>query len=177
MIDLRFKELPSALEVGGISYEVDTDFRVWLQFGYLLEHEHVISSGIFIDEPPRGEWDEAALEFYASENATPRSESSNERVLDYILDGDYIVASFQATYGIDLTSIEYMHWHRFKALLIGLPDSSKLVKIMGYRSFKRTGKYDYNQEMEKLRAAWRLPEIGYDERREAVLQWANEMMY
>lgn len=176
MIDLRFRELPSALEVGGFSYEVETDFRTWLQFGYLIEHEHILWDGIFTGEAPRESWREAALEFYASNNVTPRSEQSNGRVLDYILDGDYIVASFQAAYGIDLTSIEYIHWHRFKALMVGLPDDSKIVKIIGYRSFKRGGKYDYNQEMEKLRAAWRLPEPDYDERRAAVLQWANEMM-
>lgn len=177
MIDLRFKELPSALEAGGISYDVDTDFRTWLQFAYLLEYERTIWDGIFKSGVPDSEWEEAALEFYASKNATPKAEPANERVLDYILDGDYIVASFQAAYGIDLTAIEYMHWHRFKALLIGLPDNSKIAKIMGYRSFKRSGKYDYNKEMEKLRAAWRLPEPGNEERRAAVLQWANEMIY
>lgn len=177
MIDLRFKEMPSAIEVGGITYALKTDFREWLQFGYMLEHDHQLWAGVFSDEVPSADWSEEIIEFYLSENVTPKREMPSDRkLLDYILDGDYIVASFQSAYGIDLTTIDYMHWHRFKALIAGLPKNAKLSEIMGYRAWKKQGKYDHDREMEKLERAWRLPDIHEDERREAVLQWADSVM-
>lgn len=176
MIDLRFRDMPSAIEVDGITYALKTDFREWLQFGYLLEHEKQFWFGVFEGEPPGIECADAVLEFYKSENPTPKSSASDRKLLDMILDGDYIVASFQAVYGIDLTSIDYMHWHRFKALIAGLPDNSKLSKIMSYRGWKKQGKYDHDREMEKLERAWRLPDIHESEAREAMLEWANKVM-
>lgn len=177
MIDLRFKEMPSAVEVGGITYALKTNFREWLQFGYVLEHDRQLWAGVFSEEIPNKDWSGAVIEFYLSENVTPqKTESSDRKLLDYILDGDYIVASFQAVYGIDLTTIEYMHWHRFKALIAGLPENSKLAKIMSYRAWKKQGKYDHDREMAKLEQSWRLPDIHEDEKREAVLQWAEQVM-
>jgi hypothetical protein len=42
--------------------------------------------------------------------------------MDYIEDYDYIVASFQSDYGIDLDSVD-MDWKRFNTLMNGLSNS------------------------------------------------------
>ena len=51
-----------------------------------------------------------------------------------------------------------MHWHRFKALLSGLPDDTKMSKIIGYRTWT---KHDSNRKhddlMQEQRAVWTLP--------------------
>lgn len=176
MIDLRFNTLPSSLEVGGSFFRVHTDFRVWLAFGEYVK-ERIPWTGIFIDVPEGdcGEWLPAAMEFFKSENVTPRStETIRDRIIDYIYDGDYIVASFQAVYGIDLTDpLLEMHWHRFKALLVGLPDSCKLSKIMSYRAYVKKP-YDHDKEMKKLKEAWALPDEQAEEEKAAVLQWGDE---
>ena len=39
-------------------------------------------------------------------------------------------------YGIDLTTIKYMHWWKFKALFLSLNDQVLFTKIMGYRSVR-----------------------------------------
>lgn len=77
------------------------------------------------------------------------------RCFDFDLDGSYLVASFMAAYGIDLTTAE-MHWHMFLALFRGLPDDSCIKKIMGYRSW-RNDKSSYEQQMRNLAKAWALP--------------------
>lgn len=156
MIDLREKGLPSRIEWEGGSAEVLTDFRVWLRF-HAYAKEGKAWLGIFADEKPNGtEWVAAAIRFMESPNATPRQTGhSCPRALDYVLDGDYIVAAFQQAYGIDLTSCE-MHWHLFKALMAGLPDSTKLAQIMGYRTW-RHDKRKHEEVMAEQRAVWSLP--------------------
>lgn len=174
MIDLRIKELPSYIECDGIFYPVKTDFRVWIDFGFRLERNE-IWGGIFEEEIPNSlDWVSSAIEFYKSENVTPKdNEKPSGRTLDLVLDGDYIVASFQAAYGIDLTSCD-MHWHRFHALLIGLPEDTKLSQIMGYRAYRHRGKIDQRAEMNKLKNAWTLPAVDYEERKKALLDWADD---
>lgn len=160
MIDLRNKELPSRLEWDGNSASIDTSFRTWIEFDRLLSEDKMIWTGIFTDGIPENEgWIQAAIDFWKCDNLTPRPtrQPRNIKLIDYIEDGDHIVASFQSAYGIDLTT-EDMHWHRFKALLGGLPDNAKMSKIIGYRDYDPSDakrKYEDIQREQKL--AWSLP--------------------
>lgn len=163
MIDLRNKGLPSCLEWEGGSCDILTDFRTWIEFGQRLIEEHKVWFGIFPDmRPPDGEeWVMAAIAFYRSPNPIPRQTRtpSNVRAFDYVTDGEFIVASFQQAYGIDLTSCD-MHWHRFKALFDGLPDDCKLSKIIGYRMWRAGDeKRKHEDFMREQQAAWALPLI------------------
>lgn len=175
MIDLRFPGLPSQLECGGNFYEIKTSFRTWIHFDYILRTKKIAWDGIFIGGVPECEWISAALEFLKSENATPRTqENKDSRLIDYILDGDYIVAAFQQAYGIDLTK-EDMHWHRFKALLVSLPEQTLMSKIISYRGWIKK-KYDHDADMRKLRQEWTLPDVDEKEKKEALLEWANSVL-
>lgn len=162
MIDLARDSLPSALLVGGEAYEVRTSFRTWIAFARVLEAEGVFWTGVFArDVPESPEWRDAAVEFLASPNETPRRTGGDgPRTVDLLLDGDFIVAAFQQAYGIDLTEGD-MHWHRFKALLNGLPEGTALSRIMGYRAYETPPKNaDRDAEMRRLRRAWELPDPG-----------------
>lgn len=160
MIDLRNTELPSCLEWDGFSVSIDTSFRTWIEFDRRIRQDKMIWTGIFKDGIPENDgWIQAAIEFWKSENATPRMTRppNNINLIDYIEDGDHIVASFQQAYGIDLIT-EDMHWHRFKALLGGLPDNTKMSKIMGYRDYNESdAKRKHEDIMREQRAAWSLP--------------------
>lgn len=157
MIDLRLKELPSCVECDGIFYELNTDFRTWIEFERYIREEEVVWAGVFKKEiPPGFDWIEGVMEFYRSENVTPHyPDPPREELLNLILDGDYIVAAFQQAYGIDLTTCD-MHWHRFKALLVGLPENTILSKAMGYRGYKKPPR-DHEAEMRKHKKAWTFP--------------------
>lgn len=161
MIDLRTQELPSRLEWEGGSAVIDTSFRTWIEFDRMIREERIVWGGIFTDGVPSGDgWVEAAIKFWKSESTTPRQTRPQPNVLmvDFVQDGDHIVASFQQAYGIDLT-VEDMHWHRFKALFNGLPDSTKMAKIMGYRDYnEQDAKRKYEDAMKEQRAAWSLPQ-------------------
>lgn len=165
MIDLRNKGLPSRLVWDGGSAAIDTSFRTWIEFDRHVWEDGIFWAGIFTDGIPADDgWVEAAIEFWKCENLTPRMTRppSGARIIDLVEDGDHIVASFQHAYGIDLTA-EDMHWHRFKALLNGLPDSAKMAKIMGYRDYnEQDAKRKHEDNMREQRAAWSLPRLNDD---------------
>ena len=48
-------------------------------------------------------------------------------------------------YGIDLNTVEYLHWWKFMTLFGGLNDSCEIVKIIGYRTMKLDSKMSMEQ--------------------------------
>lgn len=176
MIDLRQPTLPSALLVDGRAYEVRTSFRVWIEFERILREERMAWRGIFADAQPEGAgWHDAAVEFLRSPNSTPRTDRrGGSREIDLIEDGEMIVAAFQQAYGIDLTATD-MHWHRFKALLTGIPDDTRLAQVMGIRGYVTPPK-DQNRdaEMKKHQRAWALPDVGERAEDPSVVEWERK---
>lgn len=174
MIDLESYDaargdcLPWRLVVDGEDVPIVTDFRAWLQFQRKLAETRLCWPGVFPGGAPDGDWQTPALEFLHCANRVPKSRPRGERMLDMLEDSDYLVASFQAAYGIDLTSCS-MHWHRFLALLRGLPGDSKMAEIMGYRSMGRERKPE--QARREAREAWALP--GEDD--ETLLEMQRRM--
>lgn len=166
MIDLRTKGLPNAIEVNGNSFLINTDFRTWIKFSEIIQKEDfVITDILFIFESDinvlyllsnEQEFLNQILNFYTNPNVTPKSESNLQNtVVDYILDGEYIVGSFLQVYNIDLTQCD-MHWHMFKALFLSLPEDCKISQIMQLRSYEKNN-LSYERHCEKLKRAWSLP--------------------
>lgn len=160
MIDLRKKALPDCLEMDGERLPIYTDFRTWISFQAILEEDGIASYCIFKEEPPTGDsWVSAALEFLQSPVSTPHGGevNSNVRAFDWVEDGDYLVGTFQAVYGIDLTS-EELHWHRFLALFRSLPEGCKMNEVMGYRLYTRSdARKKAETRYEEARRHWSLP--------------------
>ena len=178
MIDLRFAQLPSAIEVDGELFALKTDFRTWIEFLRGCEEDGIASYEIFDGPVPSGDsWVAAAMEFANSENETPhgRSTGAQDNSFDFVLDGDYIVGSFQQAYGIDLTDPGLdMHWHRFLALFRSLPEDTKMAEIMGYRCWNKTqAKRKPESKMDEAKKRWSLPQRK-TKANEAVVEWAEK---
>jgi hypothetical protein len=77
------------------------------------------------------------------------------RAVDFVADGPLIVAAYQQAYQINLLQ-EELHWWRFHALFLGLPDTCKITKIMEYRT---TDPSDVPQER---RAFYRAMKARFD---------------
>lgn len=178
MIDLRQKGLPDAIEVDGKLFYIKTNFRDWLKFGEIvdsrefkdwIESDFVVENGIsfrdffflFDGEIPRANFITNLLAFYINPNETPHDNISDKKDIqsfDYIRDGEYIVGSFMQAYHINLTEIEYMHWHMFKALFVCLPGDTMIKEIMSMRTWnERDDKRKYEEHKRKLREVWELP--------------------
>ena len=181
MIDLKKTALPESVEVEGSLYYVQTSFKYWLRFLELLENKEPIPNDFdFMYKGTRPSNREAGLlaliQFCNPPQPLPRFQESegNEKVVDYIIDADYIYAAFLEQYGIDLISSD-MHWYKFQALFRGFHDT-KFNEIIGYRLYKNTsGKRDsYVRHMEKLRSAWELP-IDSDDNDEDLKDFESKL--
>lgn len=158
MIKLN-KPLPTTITVEGREFLVKTDFRYWLMFDEIIKRDKVQLSDLFFlfeDEIPQCDFSQELIDFYTNPNSTPNvNKESNDIVLDYQEDGEFIYASFLQAYGIDLFEVN-LHWHKFKALILGLPDDTKMAQIMGMRGWKKD-----NRSFEKMQAenkkAWSFP--------------------
>ena len=161
MIDLRNRSLPNTICVNGGLYSIHTDFREWLKFGEIIKNENLIGKDVlflFKNDFPTSNPFDSLLEFYINANATPKKEDSNDntKIFDYVLDGEYILGSFMAVYGIDLTEIEYLHWHKFQALFRALPDDSCIRQIMSRRAWKKSSK-SMETQLQEAKQIWSFP--------------------
>ena len=167
MINITSKALPDAIVVGGRAFLLKTDYRVWIRFtqdfkawkkmGYrgVIYIKYLFENDI----PAFSEADDysGTLEFAFPQNVVPHYEHDNgEDVLFYDIDGDYIYAAFMQAYHIDLISTD-MHWHKFLALMNGLPDSTRLSAIMGYRAYTGEKIKNEAQMYRALKDAWMPP--------------------
>ena len=161
MIDLRKKNLPNTICVNGGFFSIKTDFREWLKFGELIKNKDLKAKQVlylFKNEIPSENPFQALLDFYVNPNITPRKQENDDGriILDYIEDGEYIVGSFWNAYGIDLTTIEELHWHTFQALFRSLPEDSKIMQIISRRAYKKTNK-SMDSQLQEAKEIWSLP--------------------
>lgn len=165
--------LPITLEVAGNSYAIDSDFRAAITFEIMinddefpdelkLEQSKII---FFPDTKPPQKYNKETLEkilwFYRCGKDSIKVNSNNgdnsENIYSYECDSSYIFAAFWQQYKIDLESIKYLHWWKFKALFEGLSKETEFVKIMSYRATKIDDKMsksekDFYRKMKKLYA-------------------------
>lgn len=89
-----------------------------------------------------------------------KEDDDRKPLYDIRYDGEYIYASFLQAYGIDLFDEQNkMHWHKFNALLSGLPSDTKFAEVLRIRSWKPTKgeSSEYKKEMRRLQSIYRLP--------------------
>jgi hypothetical protein len=186
VIDLSIKGLPDRVTVAGKSFLVLTDFRDWLKFDYKISHGENISILDFAWLLPEvdkltlltyaDEFFMALIEFYKNPNSTPRATgNSTAPAVDYSQDGEYIYAAFKQAYNIDLVDVDGLHWHKFKALFLSLPENTKMSEIMRLRTWERTKK-DSETLYAEARDAWALPREKTAEEEETI-KAINDLFY
>lgn len=133
---------PETINVNGVEYPVETDFRAWVRFqGILLSEdkdeakaEKICKLMAGMGLPVTKTALDAMLQFYAGASTENQTKSGgNVQAYDFEKDSEYIFSAFLDSYGIDLTT-EHLHWWRFKALFKSLPEDCQMCKIMMYRT-------------------------------------------
>ena len=172
MIDLTERNsLPNTIVSEGREFEVYTDFRVWIKFEISLtkmrKGDLLPVKYLFPGDMPKYCNINSLLEFSRPRNELPRQVFGNPNiiVIDYELDSDLIYSAFLGQYGIDLVSVEHLHWHKFLALLSGLNDSTRLREVMGYRCYEKSTEKEEEWRI-KLRRAWEIDRLTMEEREE-----------
>ena len=97
-----------------------------------------------------------------------KDNSKEKQIYSYEFDAEYIYSAFLEQYNIDLNSIKYLHWWKFRALFTSLNENTQFSKIMGYRSmntFKIKDK-DMKKHYEKMKKLYALPDMRTEEQKE-----------
>ena len=162
MLDLTKKALPNVVTMNGVPFSIHTDFRKWIKFEIEVSKLKKASDTIdvpylFVNDKPRFIDLNQLFEFSRPHNDLPSSNGrkSHARAYDFEKDGDMIYASFMQAYGIDLFSIENLHYHKFLALLHNLPEGTSMRDVMGYRTYVKDSRKNVDV-YEELQRAWAL---------------------
>lgn len=180
-------DLTESVEINGVTYAVDMSFDNVLRLTELMgdkrlydETQIITGIALLFDEPLEGTLeeqtdifnqaytalfgiDEDEVEYDILGNPMPKrnkDEEAPELPYDLQQDAEYIYASFLQDYNIDLFEQQgKMHWYKFKALLNGLSEATKLIKVIGIRQMELpTGKDSgkHRAEVEKQKAMYAL---------------------
>lgn len=185
--NMFYEPLPESVNISGKEYEIITDFREWIRFINMINDKEIppnlkvmftlsmFPGGLSLSEVELQDLLKSFSLFLAcktedddtaadgdDDNPPPRK----PQILSYSVDAPYIIAGFMQDYGIDLLTVDYMHWWKFRALLDGLRDDTEIKRRMYYRSID-TSKIKNKEERKRIRriqAEIRLPqEVMSDE--------------
>ena len=135
--------LPDAVLVDGVRIPVETDYRAGLLYDALLRDRSLpegvraslaveFACGTVPESVDREKLLSALAQFYTMGQAEGDGNPDAEPVMDFEEDGDRILSSFQAAYGIDLVAVR-MHWWQFLALLVTLPANTVFMRTLRLR--------------------------------------------
>lgn len=182
--NLLIDELPQKVMIGGAEREIYSDFRTAILFELLMDDDTVPDDEkgmkalhLFYPESELPQSKEEVYEavkqmlwFYRcgkepneymkqKEKKMQESCKTENRIYDFNYDDDYIYAAFIQQYGINLNSIEYMHWWEFRALFRSLTNQTEFVKIMEYRGMEITSDMSDKEKSfyRKMKAVYALP--------------------
>nr|DAY43640.1 MAG TPA: hypothetical protein [Caudoviricetes sp.] len=113
--------------------------------------------------------DEVEYDLAGNVIKTTSSEEPHKRLYNLKYDGDYVFASFMQAYRIDLIEeIGRLHWKKFNALLVGLPEGTKFVEVLKIRSYEpqKGDSQEYIEKMRELQREFRLPDEEIDDETE-----------
>ena len=174
-MNVFYEELPESLEINGREYPVITDFREWLRFSDMLKSDipqnyklEFLEDMFLEDIPPIYSLEDvdlvmkaitdflslSALEFpvwqQEKESIEVFEDEGVKKAIYYEQDAPYIISAFQREYQMDLLSVEYLHWWKFRMLLDGLSEESQIKKRIYWRTCN-VSKMDKKERMEILR--------------------------
>lgn len=113
--------------------------------------------------------EEEPVEYDLLGNPMPKKNDSKKvKSIDFEKDAEYIFASFKQAYNINLLEEQgKMHWHEFKALLVGLPQNTIMKWIMSIRTWEPS-KGDSSEYKSRMRELQKLYALDDDDEGEEV---------
>lgn len=146
-MNILLDKLPSSVNVGGVVYEIETDYRAAVEMALMVErgekNPFLLCKPFFPGGIPKdiNGAVEAVLFFFRcgedaeKHTASPQKPKDDKPAYSFDVDKEAIYADFWRYYNIDL-SRDFLHWWTFKSLLMGLPEKSNFKDRIYYRKVK-----------------------------------------
>lgn len=152
-MNLFYEEYPKVLEVHGEFYPIITDFREYIRLLDMLkckelnEIQRIMILGeyfltdISIDQEAihaltgfvTMDLKEKENNSDSEEEGEGQEETEKKNLFSYEIDYPYILSGFLRDYGIDLETVEYLHWWKIRMLFDGLSDDTEVKQRIMYR--------------------------------------------
>lgn len=179
-MSILFDKLPSAVQIAGVEYPINPDYRVMAQF-----EQQILTSDRGNRETTARIMTDTLLKFYKDKLPDDMTEAINKmwwfyrcgeditsknnqagtknavRLYDYEIDGAMIAAAFADTYHIDIINND-LHWWLFRSYFTELGENTRLVRIMSFRGCDlRQYKGKQRQFYAKMKKKYELPVIHH----------------
>lgn len=168
-MNILVDKLPKALVIGGAEYPINSDFRPCLSTILAfedpelvdVEKQQVMLSNLYVEMPedmPNAQ--EQAVWFLNGGRESP-DEPMGVRLYSFDKDANLIFAAFRQTHGVDLQSIEYLHWWEFMSLFMDLGQNTTFCSLTSLRKRVKTGKATKEEKAmaRELKEVFDLPEV------------------
>lgn len=183
MINILIDNLPTKVE----EMKINSDFRISILFELLMQDNEIsntekIEQALVLYYPDFAKITDykKAIEniiwFYKGgkiekenvDKEEKKCDNRNKQIYSYEFDAEYIYSAFMEQYNIDLNSIEYLHWWKFKSLFNCLNENILFSKIMGYRAMDLSKIKDKSmkKQYKKLKEIYKLPDMRSEEEKE-----------
>lgn len=156
-MNILVDELPEVIEIVGVEYKLNTDFRFSLYTMLAFEDDNltlqekcvVMLQNLFVELP-----EEVTAEFIDKAQwflncGEISDEEPGRRLYSFSRDASLIFAAFKQTHGIDLQS-DNLHWWKFLTLFMDLGQDTTFCNLVGLRKRYYSGKCT-KEERESIR--------------------------
>lgn len=180
-MNILIDSLPLKVEILGEEYKINSDFRISILFELLMQDKTIEDEvkiiqalNLYYEKIPKdiNKAIENILWFYSCGKEKNKSKGNvkgkSKQVYSFEYDSNYIYSAFKSQYDIDLESVEYLHWWKFRALFNGLNKDNKLVEIMEIRA-KDLNKIKDKEEKKYYKELQEIYEIPISEEEEEKL--------
>lgn len=188
MFNIIINECPEIVEISGLSFKINSDFKNILKILDILEktEDKNVAGKLALRKfynnniPDDIETAvEAFVEFISNKSDSVEIDDEEERpeeekIFDMLFDSNYIYAAFIQNYGMDLNQIN-LHWWKFKTLVEGLPSNTKLSDIIQIRGQELPKDSKQRATMNRLKEVYKLP--GKDKHDEEVAKNTIESLF
>jgi hypothetical protein len=182
-MNVLIDELPDAVEIDGVTYHIETDFRACLRAIIAfedddltpLEKQLVMLANLYPEQPHdlQGAL-EQAIRFLDGGHGQADSENRpGYRLYSFAKDSSLIYAAFRQTHGIDLEAVELLHWWKFLALFMDLGAETAFCQLVALRKRVKSGrasKWERQAALE-MGEAFLVPEPATPEQVEAKTEF------
>lgn len=182
-MNLFYEDLPVTIQVCGEVIPIVTDFREYIKLLDMLKDDDVsetekilLLNEYFLKEVPDIEEGINRLSNFVSmkvlekdymeeENSEEEKQEEDEQkagkpLFSFSVDFPYILSGFLRDYNIDLLSIKYLHWWKFRMLFDGLSEDTEIKQRIMYRSIDLSSIKDKEERkrIQKIQRSIQLPQ-------------------